>query len=165
MNREKMESKGIESVASRVANIRELPGYSGPDTVEAFLQNLVDGAAADYGTARAYTSEESVAIRQLAEKKYSTWDWIFGQSGEYRVGREKRFDFGSVSVSLDACRGVIRRIAFSGDYFGAEDPAQLAARLVGCRLEMEALTAALADCGKYIYKSTSEQLAALILGQ
>ena len=29
VNREKMESKGIESVVSRVANIRELPGYGG----------------------------------------------------------------------------------------------------------------------------------------
>lgn len=165
VNREKMESKGIESVVSRVANIRELPGYSGPDTVEAFLQNLADSAAVDYGAAREYTLEESAAIRQLAEKKYNTWDWIFGQSGEYRVSREKRFDFGSVSVSLDAYKGVIRRIAFSGDYFGAEDTVRLEARLMGVPLEPKALTAALAGCEKYIYKSTSEQLAALILGQ
>ncbi len=164
VNREKMESKGIESVVSRVANIRELPGYSGPDTVEAFLQNLVDSAAADYGAAREYTLEESAAIRRLAEKKYSTWDWIFGQSGEYRVRREKRFDFGSVSVSLDAYKGVIRRIAFFGDYFGAEDTAHLEEHLVGVQLEPKALMDALADCERYIYKSTSKQLTDLILG-
>ncbi len=165
VSREKMESKGIESVESRVANIRALPGYRGPDTAEAFLQGLVDGAAASYGPAREYTLEEVAAIRQIAEEKYSTWDWIFGQSGEYRVCREKRFEFGSVSVSLDADRGMIRRISFSGDYFGAEDTAGLEERLTGCRLERDALTTALAGCEKYIYKSTSAQLADLILGQ
>lgn len=164
VSREKMESKGIASVESRVANIRELPGYRGPDTVEAFLRCLVDGAAASYGPAWEYTAEQTAVIRQIAEDKYSTWDWIFGQSGEYRVCREKRFDFGSVSVSLDAHKGIIRRVSFSGDYFGARDTAELEARLAGCRLEKVALTAALAGCEKYIYKSTSEQLAGLILG-
>lgn len=165
VSREKMESKGIESVESRVANIRDLPGYRGPDTVEAFLQGLADGAAVRYGPARQHTLEEVAAIRQIAKEKYSTWDWIFGRSGEYRVCREKRFDFGTVSVSLDTHRGVVRRIFFSGDYFGARDTAELEARLVGCRMDLDVLTAALAGCEKYIYKSTSAQLAGLILGQ
>ena len=78
--------------------------------------------------------------------------------------REKRFDFGSVSVSLDAYKGVIRRIAFFGDYFGAEDTAHLEEHLVGVQLEPKALMDALADCERYIYKSTSKQLTDLILG-
>lgn len=165
VNQEKMESKGIQSVESRVANIRDLTQYRGPDTVEEFLDVLAAGAVAQYGPAREYTLEEATAIQELAEKKYSTWDWNFGQSGEYRCFREKRFDFGTVSVSLNADRGLILEIAFAGDYFGVKDTAQLAKRLAGCRMELESLTVALAGCTDYIYGSTSAELADLILGQ
>ena len=70
-----------------------------------------------------------------------------------------------MSVSLNADRGLIREIAFAGDYFGVKDTAQLAKRLAGCRMELESLTAALAGCTDYIYGSTSAELADLILGQ
>lgn len=165
VNREKMESKGIESVESRVANIRDLPQYCGPDTVEGFLDVLAAGAAVQYGPAREYTSGEITAIQEIADKKYSTWDWIFGQSGEYSYFREKRFDFGTVSVSLNADKGIIRRIAFAGDYFGVKDTAQLEDRLVGCRMDPETLTDVLSGCEDYIYGSTNTELADLILGQ
>ena len=165
VNREKMQAKGIQSVESRVVNIRELPEYMGPDTVEGFLQSLVSSAAEQYGSAREYTPEETAAIQKIADEKFSTWDWIFGRSQEYSVCREKRFDFGTVSVSLEADRGIIQEIEISGDYFGVRDTAELARHLVGCRLDEKELTAALTDCGAYIYGSTYTELAKLILGQ
>lgn len=165
VNREKMKAKGIQSVESRVANIRDLPEYIGPDTVEGFLEALISSAAALYGPAREYTPEETAAIQKIADNKFSTWEWIFGQSREYSVCREKRFDFGTVSVSLDADQGIIRQAAFSGDYFGVRDTADLAQRLVGCRLEAQDLSAALAGCEAYIYGSTNTELVNLILGR
>lgn len=165
VNREKMKAKGIQSVESRVANIRDLPGYNGPDTAEGFLESLVSSAAAQYGPAREYTPEETAVIQKIADEKFSTWDWIFGQSREYSICMEKRFDFGTVSVSLNADRGIIKEIDFSGDYFGVRDTAELAQRLAGCRLDERELTAALADCETYIYGSTNMELAKLILGQ
>lgn len=165
VNRGKMKAKGIQSVESRVTNIRDLPKYIGPDTVDGFLEVLIAGAAAQYGPAREYTPAETEAIQKIADKKFSTWDWIFGQSREYSVCREKRYDFGTVSVSMDADQGIIRQIAFSGDYFGVRDTAELAERLVGCRLDVQDLMGALIGCEEYIYKSTNAELTDLILGQ
>ena len=165
VDREKMESKGIQSVESRVANIRDLPQYRGPDTVEGFLDALTEAAAVRYGAPRGYTPKEAAAIQELADKKYSTWDWIFGKSGAYSVTRERRFAFGTVSVSLNADKGVIRQITFGGDYFGIKDTERLADRLIGCRLEEAVLTAALAECADYIHGSTRGQIAELILGK
>ena len=164
VNREKMESKGIESVRSRVANIRDLPGYRGPATAEGFFDALAAAAEREYGAPENYTPSEVAAIRALSETKFSTWEWNFGASKEYRVTRERRFPYGSVTVSLDAHGGVLRQIAFFGDYFGTRDTAELSSRLVGCRMETAALRAALAECEKYIYGSSPEELTALILG-
>lgn len=165
VNREKMKAKGIQSVESRVANIRDFPEYIGPNTVEGFLAALISSATALYGSAREYTPEESAAIKKISDNKFATWEWIFGRSREYSVCREKRFDFGTVSVSLDADQGIIRRAAFSGDYFGVRNTVDLAQHLIGCRLESKALLAALVGCETYIYGSTNTELVDLILGR
>lgn len=76
----KIESKGIQSVRSRVTNISS--HLSQPMTVEEFLAGLEDYLIRTIPdlTARELTREEKAAVTKLMEEKYGTWEWNFGRS-------------------------------------------------------------------------------------
>lgn len=154
---EKIQAKGIRSVRARVGNIGDyLPDYD----VLSFKHYLEDFFE---GEKRGFTEEEEKEIALLTEKKYSTWEWNFGESKELSVRKKKYYPFGLVDFRLSADGGVIRECEISGDFFGVSDVNELASRLIGVRLESEALKAAIDDPSDYIWGATASDLAELIL--
>ena len=83
----KIESKGIQSVRSRVTNISS--HLTQPMTVEEFLAGLEDYLIRTIPdlTARELTQEEKAAVTKLMEEKYGTWEWNFGRSPQYAFQR------------------------------------------------------------------------------
>ena len=80
--------------------------------------------------------------------------------------KKKRFPAcGSVEAHLSTDRGVIQQIAFTGDFFSVVEPEVLAEKLVGVRLEEQALRAALSgeDAGRYFSGLGTEELIDLLL--
>ena len=155
---DKIASKGIKSVRSRVANLRDLTGSD--MTAEEFIDYLFSHMEA---TPRAFDPDETAAIRALSESRYSTWEWNWGESRDFSASRKRYFPFGLVEIRCDAVRGVIGDVSVTGDFFGVDEVSGLESRLRGVRLEMDALTDALADCGRFVAGSTPEELAALML--
>ncbi len=159
---DKMESKGIKSVRSRVANIRDIDGYSGPETPEDFAKELCSLCAE--GEISDFSPEEKKAIELLSEKKYSRWEWNFGESPLFSVERRKRFPFGSVEIAFSAKKGIIEEIKISGDFFALGDISILEKNLVGASLESDELKKALSDAGKYIHGATADDILAVLSG-
>ena len=162
---EKLKSKGVRSVRSRVANISDLiPADRRPD-VEGFLDYLTDFAAKRFGTAAERFDDETVSgIRELARSKYSTDEWNIGKMGNFGLNRKKRFDFGTVGLGLDVREGRIARIRLDGDYFGVRDISELERALVGAFCSREEIRRRLigAGVGGYIAGAdTPEDAAAL----
>lgn len=127
-DKEKILSKGIASVSSRVINIGAVKEVT-VDEVICAIRNAVCEKYPDT-VVRDITEAEKKEISELSEK-YRSWEWNFGSLPKYTYHNKKRFSSGTVEVSLEVSRGVIKAARFSGDFFGVRDVAELEALLCG----------------------------------
>jgi lipoate-protein ligase A len=141
----KVESKGMKSIRSRVANISEFT--AAPLTVDQLQDRILERLFGTADRARLPLLElgdaDWAAVRELAERKYGTWEWNFGENPASNVQRARRFAAGEVDVRLDVQKGRIAAIRFFGDFQGREELAGLEARLLGLPYEREAIVRAL----------------------
>jgi len=139
----KIESKGLKSVRSRVANICEFLDH-GMD-VHTFRTLLLEGIFAEFDSVPAYTLDENdwAQIRQISDARYARWEWNYGHSPEFNIQRARRFPGGEVDVRIDVHKGEIRSLKIYGDFFGERDVSELEERLLGIRYERDSLRSAL----------------------
>ena len=165
VDQEKIAAKGVASVRSRVTTVRQHMPH--PVVLEEFRRVLLDNILAQQlGEEYVLTEEDKSQISRLREQRYATWEWNYGQSRECEMTRQKRFPAcGGVEAHLSTDRGVIRYIAFTGDFFSVVEPKVLAEKLVGVRLEEQSLRDALAqeDAGRYFSGPKNEELIELLL--
>jgi lipoate-protein ligase A len=160
----KVESKGIQSIRSRVANISEF--LAEPLSVDAFRRHLLEHIFP--GTATPPTLEltptDWARVHELANTKYATWEWNYGHSPAFNLRRAKRFPIGEVDVLLDVHDGMIRGVRFFGDFFAQRDISDLELALLGTRYAPAELEAALteADVSSYLAGVTNRDLLKLI---
>jgi lipoate-protein ligase A len=126
---EKMRSKGVQSVAARVANLAEFrPGLTTKETSEAlkvaFQQTFYPASACE--EAETYHDRpEVIALRS----KYASWKWRFGQTPPFDVEWQTRFLWGGLDLCLCLDGG---RIASATVYSDAMDEQFIAD--LGCAL-------------------------------
>lgn len=160
----KIQSKGIQSVRSRVTNISS--HLAEPMDVDQFLQGLEDYLVAHMPdvTARELTAEETAAVQKLVEEKYGTWQWNFGHSPKYDFQRSAKYDFGLVDVGLTVEEGSIRSLSLYGDFFGMGDKSELEQALLGVLHQRDAVLERLSalDVSYYIHGMTPQQLTDLL---
>lgn len=142
---QKIASKGIKSVRSRVTNISEhLPHPLG----QADFRRVVTEAVADDLGAKFYdhplNTEDMAVIKQLHDKKYKTWAWNYGQAPTFNLQRDKRFSFGEIDIRLQIEAGHIRHCSIFGDFFSNADMAELAGHLRDRPYEGKSLEQAIA---------------------
>ena len=132
----KLNAKGIGSVKSRVANLKDyLPGFKSLDEVQAALQDILA-----HGDHQMELSESQLnEVRIMAETKFSTWDFIYGRSRQADLVRKAKLPCGTVEAAISLDRGLITRISFSGDFMFDEPPTELESVLTGCRFERAAI--------------------------
>ena len=158
----KLNAKGIGSVKSRVANLKDyLPGFNSLDEVQAALQDIL--ASGDYKME--LTENQLAEIRRMADEKFSTWDFIYGRSRQADLFRSAKLPCGTVEAAISLDRGLITGISFSGDFLFDEPVEGLAAALVGCRFEHDALASVLGktDVSRFFRATNSSDVLDLIL--
>ena len=148
---EKIRSKGIKSVRSRVMNLREcLPDWD----VDIFLSALISGLLEQLGEKETTPIPEYlIALAEdLANKKYRTWEWNFGSAMNYSYHHRSRFACGGVEVAFNVKNNRIADLSISGDFFGAAPVAELAEKLNGTIPRYDDIAAKLAviEVGDYI---------------
>lgn len=163
---DKIESRGIKSVVSRVTNIR--PYMKNDLSVTDFWAALekYQRAANDMEDLQ-LSPEQNAAVEALKEKTYAQWSWNYGNSPPYTLQKKRRIEgCGKIEILLDIeHEGKIKNLKFYGDFFGNNDPAELAGKLSGHRLEYNELKAALTDVdvSQYFHALTEENFLALLL--
>ena len=136
----KMRAKGIGSVKSRVANLKDyLPGFKSLDEVQAALQDIL---AAGDGPID-FPEDGLDKVKEMRDGKFSTWEFIFGHSHEADFTRKAKLPCGTVEAAVRLDRGLIKGLTFSGDYLFDEPAEGLARVLAGCRFERSAVVEAL----------------------
>lgn len=161
---DKIESKGVKSVRSRVTNITD--HLKGDYTLEDFKKALLTEMFGQGELDRYLLTEQDIkAIKEMREDKYATWEWNYGRSPAYNVRKYRRYPFGGVEILMDVRAGLIEQIAFSGDFFGNGDILDLCTALQGVQVRQEALQEALQDIdvSSYISGMQAEELVRGIL--
>ncbi len=158
----KLNAKGISSVKSRVANLKDyLPGFKSLDEVQATLQDILAS-----GDCQMELTEDQLAeVQRMADEKFSTWDFIYGRSRQADLVRKAKLPCGTVEAAISLDRGLITGISFSGDFMFDEPAEGLAAALVGCRFEHDALASVLGktDVSRFFRDTNSSDVLDLIL--
>lgn len=114
---EKIRGKGIKSVRARVTNLKEaLPDMTPDQFAEAMLNALLKQSGEKEVTP--IPAELLAQAETLAEEKYRTHDWNYGNSPFFSFHKKQRFPCGTVEVALDVRRGIMENIAIRGDFFG-----------------------------------------------
>lgn len=166
VSKAKIESKGIKSVRSRVANISEF--LDQPMTIEQFRMTLLQGIFGKADIPEYHLSENDwEQIHQLADERYGSWDWNYGKSPSSNYSRSERIEgVGTIDIRLHIAHGIIREAKIYGDFFGTEDVNELAEQLKGAiyyKPELEKRLASI-EIGSYIGKLDKEQFLALLIG-
>ena len=168
VSRDKIESKGVKSVRSRVTNIREHLPQGKDITLDQFRELLVRFMEEGSGTMErhTFTEEELRRVEEIRAERYGRWQWNYGYSPRYSLRKERRVEgCGKILISMEVKDGRLEQAEFYGDYFGSEDPAEVVRVLRGCQMERSALTEALAqvDLERYFHNLTAEQLVDILL--
>lgn len=142
----KIESKGLKSIRSRVANISEF--LQKPMDMADFRAYLLETIFAPFGGVREFplTDAHWEGVHALAESKYRTWEWNYGRSPKFNIQRVRRFDIGQIDARLEVeAGGIIRSAAIFGDFLGHGDVGDIESRLTGVQYRSSAISEALMD--------------------
>ena len=134
----KLESKGIASVKSRVLNLKEhLPQFT---NIGALTQALEQHLSRQYQDKEYILTEAQLTeIRTIAATKFATPSWIYGRSPNETITYSKRLPCGNVAVHMDIRKGIITQCSITGDFLGNTPIASLENLLQGCLYERGAL--------------------------
>lgn len=168
VSREKIISKGIDSVRSRVINLKELnPAITIEDMKKALKESFlsiykensnIDNMLAqeDNGHCRivnSYSLKGSNSIKVGQEKispsrmaylkelyeKYSSWEWRYGKSPQFDISYSRRFAWGGVEIGFSLQKGIIKEVRIYSDAMDAEVIRALSARFKGIPFRLEEL--------------------------
>lgn len=135
----KIESKAIQSVRSRVANLSEIAKRE--IDIEQFKiaaeQKFQEGGGQIID---AQSDKELLSkAHKLKDQKYSLWEWNFGSSPKYKITKCGYFSAGLIEVTYEANGGKITSIKFYGDFSGICDISGLESKLIGAKIEKNSL--------------------------
>ena len=130
----KLQSKGIASVRSRVANLSDyLPEISDIQTFKNRLEEILSNNHTD---AEYHLSEEDFAnIQRLTDEKFATWEWNYGHSPKATLVHAARLACGTVEVHLTLADNRIASCRFGGDFLGNLPAADVETALTGTPYE------------------------------
>lgn len=127
---DKIQSKGVKSVRSRVTNI--FPHLPKPITIDEFEETLwrflIPG---DKAEEYVLTEKDWAIIRELSEKRYAKWEWNYGASPEAEIEKEERFAGGKLELKFNIRDGLIQDMHIFGDFFGKKEVSEFAEMLNG----------------------------------
>ena len=141
VSKEKMRSKGIDSVRARVCNICEL---SSGLTVEAMRRLVIESFIEEYGAASEYVFD-GMALAEVEERRerLASWEWRFGKTPQFDFETDKRFSFGDTQIYFNSRNGVIRETKVYSDCLDTELTTEIENALTGVHFRKEEIKAAL----------------------
>ncbi len=164
VSKEKIESKGIKSIRSRVANISEF--LEEPMSIEQFREKLLNSIFGGAEQVRYWelTDEDWENIRQLSKERYGNWDWNYGKSPKFNIKHSHRFPVGGIDVRLQVEKGIVQEAHIYGDFFGVGDVTEVEQAISGVKYERASLAKAIEglDIPKLLGGITAEEFLKLI---
>ncbi len=154
-SKEKLQSKGVESVRSRVVNLCELAPEITPDGMR---HALTDSFEAVYGNKAEYIDEsvlDSAEWERLREH-YASREWTLGRLSDFDRQFQTRLSFGEIELQINVSDGVIKNAVMSSAAMNADFVDGVKEALSGCKFDSASIRKRLSSLS--IEKDQSSEL-------
>jgi lipoate-protein ligase A len=159
----KLQSKGIASVRSRVANLCDyLPEI--PD-IQSLSHRLEAILSCDYADAEYKLSDADLAnIQHLSDEKFARWEWNYGRSPKATLTHSARLACGTVEIHLTLAENRISSCRFGGDFLGNLPATDVESALQGVVYNPESIRECLSSfaIGQYFDGVVADDLVAIM---
>lgn len=108
----KMQAKGIDSVRSRVTNLKE---ENSAITLESLKEALKRAFLKVYESDTLEMAQIPEEKKQTIQEKYASWEWRFGETPKFDVELAKKFSWGLVDFNIQLKSGTIQKAMFFSD--------------------------------------------------
>lgn len=142
---EKLKSKAVESVRSRITNLKAVkedltiaevirkalelfPAFFGPDSPVDILDD------------RSFPADERL---QALEARYASWEWRYGKTFAFGSNLAHRFDWGQIDLQLHVENGIVTEAMLYSDALDSDFISQQPNRLKGLSFSSKAMADAL----------------------
>ena len=160
----KLQSKGVSSVRSRVANLCDyLPEIK---DIQTFSQRLEEILSNHYADAEYQLSEDDLAnIQRQTDEKFATWEWNYGRSPKATLTNSARLACGTVEIHLTLNENRISTCRFGGDFLGNLPASEIEQALKGVVYDRASIHHCLSqmEIGQYFDGVDAEDLVKLMI--
>lgn len=114
VSKEKLQSKGVDSVKSRVGNLTDYV----PDLTTCGLKRVLRDAFEEvYGLTSRTVEISELPQDEIAasEKHFSSWDWLYGRKMDFQYELSKRFSWGQVTLQFKIADGRVADVEIYSD--------------------------------------------------
>ncbi len=118
VSKEKISSKAIASVSSRVINLKSIQKDI---TIDSVKESIVKNFIKIYGgnPPIEYINNNIYPLKTLYTK-YSSWEWIYGETPKFDINFKNRFKWGEIDLNLKLNDGFIDSAIIYSDAMNAE---------------------------------------------
>lgn len=113
-DKEKLKAKGVDSVRSRVINLKEFVPELTIDRLKEALRTAFEDV---YGRRSTVMMERDLEAEKVkaAESRFSSWEWNYGKKMEFSLELSHRFSWGTLSIQLEVKDGKVADAAAYSD--------------------------------------------------
>ena len=138
VSKDKLVSKGVDSVKSRVGNLNT---YRTDLTIDKMKEELINAFSGVYGLEpekMELTRKEMDSLKPLTEK-FSSFEWNFGKKMEFQDSISGRFTWGGIEIEFQVKEGIVKDCTIFSDAMEVEIIERLKNQLRGCLFKAEHL--------------------------
>ncbi len=139
VSEEKLKSKGVSSVKSRVMNLSEASDKITVDSLKTAMEGAFRRVYGHDFDMIVLSEEDRAKIEEL-RVKYASEEWLYGQKIPFTHKVEHRFEFGEVQLLLDVNAGIINHVKAHTDSMKVARAEKIEEALPGIPYRKEALT-------------------------
>jgi len=131
---EKMNSKGVQSVQSRVVNLSELrPGLTVQDVSDSLIAAFRAVYESNAQVERCIRDgSESQEVLEELYSKYSSWKWRYGEAPSFDTEISRRFPWGEVQIGFTLEKGIVSKAVIYSDALDEAYISRLSGIFDGC---------------------------------
>ena len=137
----KLQANGVDSVRSRVVNLKELNPKISIQNLKTAMTNAFSQV---YALPCSVLDDSMLDLDTIAllRNRNASWEWNFGHKRSFAVELEDRFPWGGIQICLQVENGVIADAKVYSDAMDWLLSPVLEPALIGCRFEKTAMQAA-----------------------
>jgi len=139
----KLKSKGIDSVVSRVINLKDINNTISVDSVKDSLKKSFKRIYGDFSFSTINENFKEDSVFSPIYSKYSSDEWIYGNTPGFEVKFDEHFDWGEIQINANISNLFIEEVKIYSDSLNVAFIDNLSKLLIGVKYSHSDIKAAI----------------------